>query len=148
MLLLDRNIWPPWFSTLTLYLETYDLGDCWKDVLGCLSVWEGRAKFKEQKGPKFSLSSTGCPEEAAVWIKNYCRIYPMILSEDIYIFAECWWNWWKSLQLAWQKAPEIVNPMEDNQQVGLGSDWTVLQKMCQNGLVSVIACLAWWARQC
>ncbi|KAK0235661.1 hypothetical protein EDD85DRAFT_791122 [Armillaria nabsnona] len=71
VILLERKRWPKWFGDLVAYLEGYDHGVRWKDVLGCLMVWEGRRGFKDLKGAKHGLLPTGCPTEVGPWIKNY-----------------------------------------------------------------------------
>ncbi|PBK59708.1 hypothetical protein ARMSODRAFT_898953 [Armillaria solidipes] len=141
--LLDRSIWHGWFADLVAYLESYDLGARWGDVLGCLMVLEGRAGFDELKGAKFGLPSAGRPAEVGVWIKNYRRKHPKISLPK---FADEWWIWWKGMQPDWRNVMDVDGVLGEAYRGGIGGDWECLRKSGQNGFVSPLACLAWWGQ--
>ncbi|KAK0439645.1 hypothetical protein EV421DRAFT_1713175 [Armillaria borealis] len=142
--LLERNKWPEWFGDLVAYLEGYDHGTQWKDVLGCLMVWEGRGGFKDLKGAKHGLPPTGRPMEVGPWIKNYRWTKPEVTAETLRRFANDWWTWWKRFQPTWQNTGDMEGPLTSDHQPGLGGDWSSLVKRGQNGFMSPVACLAWW----
>ncbi|SJL16932.1 uncharacterized protein ARMOST_20464 [Armillaria ostoyae] len=141
--LLDHSIWHDWFVDLVAYLESYDLGPHWGDVLGCLMVLEGRAGFDELKGAKFGLPSAGHPAEVGVWIKNYRRKHPKISLPK---FADEWWIWWKGMQPDWHNVMDVDGALGEAYRGGIGGDWECLWKSGQNGFVSLLACLAWWGQ--
>ncbi|PBK67933.1 hypothetical protein ARMSODRAFT_855721, partial [Armillaria solidipes] len=131
-----------WFLALMVYFEGYELGDRWKDTLGCWSVWEGRTGFVDLKGAKFSLPPRGHPEEIGVWIKNYQRIKPAI--ESIQKFADAWWTWWQGMQPEWRGAQDGGGAMGSKYRGDIKGDWEKVEKHGQNGFASPLAGLVWW----
>ncbi len=141
--LLDRSMWHDWFADLVAYLESYNLGPCWGDMLGCLMVLEGRAGFEELKGAKFRLLSAGRPVEVGMWIKNYRHKHPKISLPK---FADEWWIWWKGMQPYWCNVRDVDGTLGEVYRGSIGGNWECLWKSGQNGFVSLLACLAWWGQ--
>lgn len=146
MHLLDQTPWSKWMKNLMENLEEHDLGPQWKNVLGCLTVWEGRATFKELKGGGFCLSSAGWPAKVEAWIKNCYQKGTDIPKEVVHEFANTWWSWWKLLQLRWQTVEDVEGLLVVVHHREYGHDWSLLQKTGQNGFTLLVACLAWWGQ--
>src|SRR5205807_2193156 len=55
-------------------------------------------------------------------------------------FSAAWWAWWMSLQPTWRELSLSGRPT-----IGLyGEDWSTLKYPGQNGMLSIVATLAWW----
>ncbi|SJL13284.1 uncharacterized protein ARMOST_16724 [Armillaria ostoyae] len=117
--LLEHMTWEPWFLVLMVYFKGYELGDRWKDTLGCWSVWEGCTRFVDLKGAKFSLPPRGCPEEIG-------------------------WTWWQGMQPEWCGVQDGGGMMGSEYHGDIKGDWEKVEKHGQNGFASPLAGLAWW----
>ncbi|PBK63604.1 hypothetical protein ARMSODRAFT_894109 [Armillaria solidipes] len=126
------------------YLGEYNLGEGWEATLRCWTILEGRSNFEDLKGGKNTLPKVGRPDLVESWIKSARRPHPEVKAEDIMLFAEDWWGWWKAIQPEWRNTGSVRGPLNASHRVGATGDWNVLDKPDQNGLLSVLACLAWW----
>jgi hypothetical protein len=82
------------------------------------------------------------PAQVTKWINNGRKYdsQPNI-SRELKSFMISWWKWWTVLQ-----PPSRRNGAELSREVVNGELWAEIRKGSQNGLFTVILCLAWWQR--
>ena len=81
------------------------------------------------------------PDEVEWWISRGRKHTPCVKSSAL--LSEKFWAWWKGLQPKWRKTGEVSGVLTAAHQEVLG-DWTMLEKLGQNGFLSVLAVLSWW----
>ncbi|PBK63565.1 hypothetical protein ARMSODRAFT_979720 [Armillaria solidipes] len=110
------------------YLGEYDLGKGWEAMLCCWTILEGRSNFEDLKGGKKALLKVGWPDLVELWIKSARRPHPEVKAEDITLFVEDWWGWWKMIQPEWRNTESVHGLLNASHRVGAMGDWSVLDK--------------------
>ncbi|TDL13352.1 hypothetical protein BD410DRAFT_682912, partial [Rickenella mellea] len=127
---------PAWIVESVNYLlrDSEDFGPLWRRVV---REWLGVEESYGFASPVTGLGTTHRPAQIEYWVSRGRKGTPDI--HDIAKFAEGWWKWWVALQPDWRTVSDDGHPRIS----GSGS-WEVLRKPGRNGILSVLATLAWW----
>ncbi|KAF9012273.1 hypothetical protein BDZ89DRAFT_963570 [Hymenopellis radicata] len=118
------------------------------DWVNLLRVWtqvEGLAEFRLGK-VILGYQSTLKPDALTQWV-NIRRRTPIVLTKrQLKGFAGDFWAWWIDLQPEWRDVAGCHGPLTlEHRPLPAGRNWGQLaDAKGRNGVVSVIACLAWW----
>ncbi|KAH7903436.1 hypothetical protein BJ138DRAFT_1020632, partial [Hygrophoropsis aurantiaca] len=134
---------PEWFEKALAYLVDTSLPEPslpeqYTSLTAKYLEFEASSQFA---GSGSALSTKNRPQEVGWWIARKRLARPAI---NLKTFAPGWWAWWVSLQPDWRQihAPTRQKQFHCDRNDG---DWTTLDQPGQNGILSVIACLKWWA---
>ncbi|TRM61973.1 hypothetical protein BD626DRAFT_404777 [Schizophyllum amplum] len=134
---------PAWFSDNYGLLSRQELGDRYKRLLRAWRTLEGKHKFDIAKGSKVKISAAK-PDALWSWIaagRTRSKKQPVIA--DVKVFSLQLIAWWCALQPAWRKID--YDGLPKAARAGGGEWGQPLETHGQNGMLSVVACLAWWA---
>ena len=82
------------------------------------------------------------PAQVTKWVNNGRKYDSQPdVSRELKSFVTSWWKWWTLLQ-----PPSRQNGAKLSREVANGESWHEICKGSQNGLFTVVLCLAWWRR--
>jgi hypothetical protein len=128
---------PNWFSTSLQMLQANEppLGDRWAELLRLWAIFEEKEGFK----PRKKLEKEGRPEFISEWLQRTRSSTWRPDISNIPVLEKAFNTWWKRLQPQWRisGSGSIVLDKVD-------SDWDVLRKPGQNGILIILVCLFYW----
>ncbi|KAJ8463231.1 hypothetical protein ONZ45_g17656 [Pleurotus djamor] len=144
--------WPEWIRTFYAPLLNLDKMPAeWRTLLATYVRLEKQSGFENPlgSGTAHSLPSDHRPEEVRWWVK--CGRNREVTITDINVFCSEWWAWWKGMQPVWRNVAESDEQVTATHRVHSKNvsehpdAWTELDKPGQNGFLSIVASLGWWA---
>ncbi|KAF9005823.1 hypothetical protein BDZ89DRAFT_932286, partial [Hymenopellis radicata] len=117
----------------------------WVNLLHLWTRFEGLEEFRLGKvilGYQSSLK----PASLTQWVNTRRKDAIVVPKKELKRFAAEFWAWWIDLQPEWRDVAGLEGPLtSEHRHPSNGRDWGQLGlAKGRNGMVSVIACLAWW----
>ncbi|KAJ7576765.1 hypothetical protein C8J56DRAFT_799379 [Mycena floridula] len=109
----------------------------WKQLVRGWVALESSYNFENGRG---GLSASGRPDQVHWWVS--CKRKSVVLSTlvDLEPFVEIFSSWWSALNPEWREH-DITGKLVQSS----GGSWDCLRAPGINGMLSVIACMWWWA---
>jgi hypothetical protein len=121
-------------------ISQQDVGTEYQGLLRAFVDLESRYRF--EKGKK-NLPAAGRPTQLSEWIRDgRGRSKTSMVIDNLAQYEEGWWKWWLGMQPSWQVGEDGVPVRPEEYR----DDWGGLVAPGQNGLLSVVATLYWWAQ--
>ncbi|KAF9017018.1 hypothetical protein BDZ89DRAFT_1141053 [Hymenopellis radicata] len=140
----DERQWSDWFKLCHGQFECIGSPE-WYNLLNLWTRVEAIAEFRLGS---FILGYQSDLKPAALsdWVNTRRRKAISIPRRNLKSFAAEFWTWWIDLQPEWRDVAGFEGPLtEEHRRPAIGRDWGQLgEAKGRNGIVSVIACLAWW----
>jgi hypothetical protein len=132
---------PNWFQTVFIEISREEVGGLYERMLEAFVELEKSREFKQGGS---GLPTVGRPSQVSDWIKDgRGRSLPVRPIHNLEKFEKEWWVWWTALQPEWRGAwrgrPQTEGAVRE------GAEWGKLGNPGQNGILSVVAALYWWA---
>ncbi|KAK0433185.1 hypothetical protein EV421DRAFT_1718841 [Armillaria borealis] len=146
-LLLQAEIWKPWYKQIRKTVDSIELPGQWNLVTMYLTLLEGRNGFKKGDGGKADiLLPTHRPQWLSHWIHCGRKALPHHELKDLTTMSEEWWKFWKSLQPEWRNIDGVKGPLgpSHHEEIVRDKEWGELAKRGVNGIVTMVAGLAFW----
>ncbi|KAJ7437306.1 hypothetical protein B0H11DRAFT_1722912 [Mycena galericulata] len=130
---------PPWLRSALAQVSRQDVGPQYKRLLEVyLAVEKGYDYASSGK-----LSPKWRPGQVTEWIRDgRGRTKSVLAIANVDVFEKQWWEWWGNMQPEWRLRDAKGRPVISEE---YGEDWGGLVAPGQNGLLSVVAALYWWA---
>ncbi|KAI0057945.1 hypothetical protein BV25DRAFT_1764714, partial [Artomyces pyxidatus] len=139
----DSDKWPPWLADSVKGMKALSLGETWERCVSAYVHVERVAGFLVSCYGPF-LTAKDRPAFVSDWIK-YARPWGGELWStpfDFKVFPGEWWAWWAHLQPDGRSRNAAGVFSQDVE----GLEWDRLRIGGRNGVLSVMAGLAWWGR--
>ncbi|TFY77852.1 hypothetical protein EWM64_g6164 [Hericium alpestre] len=135
---LDASSWPVLFSKALKFLLGLDFSDGWRLMLAAFFKHEEKHGFSPGGGRPW-LNAKGRPAVIAEWIQ-WARAWCTYDIGDTDAMAQAFWTWWRALQppAHLEKDSMALKPATSD------LSWEKVDVAGQNGLLSVVAALAFW----
>ncbi|KAJ7458370.1 hypothetical protein B0H11DRAFT_1671726, partial [Mycena galericulata] len=135
---------PPWLQHAVGEVLRAKIGAKYEELLRAFVDLETAYAELDMSAGKLSVNVKERPRQVAEWIKDgRGRTKEVLGIADVGAFEAQWWKWWRGMQPAWRgeggDGYEDGAPQEDARR------WEGLVAPGQNGFLSVVATLYWWA---
>jgi hypothetical protein len=135
---------PQWLCDAVGNLALEDLGNNYKSLLEALIRVEAAHGFPDDT--MGGVSAKLRPGVVAMWIRGArgqkTKKPPVIKPRDMLAYSDSWQAWWDTLQPSW-RTKDAGGKWRITQEYG--DDWTPLEFLGANGVLSVVASLYFWA---
>ncbi|KAJ7831671.1 hypothetical protein B0H13DRAFT_1479171, partial [Mycena leptocephala] len=127
---------PTWFQNVFGQISGEDVGALYEEVLDAFVKLEKSNEFRQAGG----LPKAPRPAQVTDWIRDgRGRSVAVRPIDDLAKFEREWKGWWTALQPSWEGERGKAETLPE------GADWGKLASPGQNGILSVVAALYWWA---
>jgi hypothetical protein len=132
---------PNWFRSVFTEISREEVGGLYEKMLEAFVQLEKSRGFKQGGS---GLPTAGRPTQVSDWIRDgRGRTLAVRPIHDVRKYEEVWWVWWTALQPEWRGAWR--GRAQNECAVPEKADWGKLGQAGQNGVLSVVAALYWWA---
>ncbi|KAJ7655774.1 hypothetical protein DFH06DRAFT_992196 [Mycena polygramma] len=137
----------PWFRAVFPQISRETLATPYQALLRAYVEFEESKNWVQMGG----LPKVPRPSQVGEWIRDGRGLRdgrgkdrPQDIV-DLGSFESEWWTWWTALQPSWRGAWRGRRKAGVAQTLPEGADWGKLSSSGQNGVLSVVATLYWWA---
>ncbi len=133
---------PKWLSMAVDRFQSLKLGTAFDDLLRLLVELE---KMYTWQTAHATLEPKRRPELLTKWVSGghfRSKTMPTVKTGELEDFKLQWGSWWKALQPQWRviRGDDVEAWSKDT----YGDDWSLLRVPGPNGLLGIVAMLAWW----